>query len=560
MAPRAIIKSMKKGTGTLLKINEHTEKTIRLAGLILPVILTCYGLMIQLGLLNNPHLINLPFFLALSFGWIVLGMYQFLFTTKSLANAAVRLVLYHGFAFLYVLFVSGLSMPFTACVVVLFLASYAYFGRDGLNLSILVLFMMVPGDMLMHLTDSNYMLRSALFALGAGVVGLIAGAIVASQEIDRKTLTRSQAESTLQRDRILTIVNNLADAVMSIDKDGIIRVYNAACLGLLDTNKDLNGQHITSVLHLTDNENKPFRLIAALKAARSVVSREDLRATISGETIRLSVVYSPIRGDDSNSNLQTHKDGFIIILRDITKQKSLEEERDEFISVISHELRTPITVAEGSLSNLQLMMERTDIPKKIVVDNIKVSHEQVVFLARMVNDLSTLSRAERGVADETEDINIDELVQTLYKDYAPQATAKGLKFNLDVDVQLGSVNASRLYLKELLQNFITNSIKYTKEGEVTLIVKRQDADLLRFAVKDTGIGMSKSDQAHIFEKFWRSEDYRTRETGGTGLGLYVVLKLAKKLGVEIKMSSRLNNGSTFEFTIPSAKQSGSLTK
>ena len=546
---------MKKGTGALLKINAHTEKIIRLAGFVLPVILTLYGILIQLGILNTPHPLSKSLFYALSAAWISLGTYQYLSPIKSRAGAATRLGLYHILAVIYVLFVSGLSMPFTVCAVVLFLASYAYFGRSGLNLSILVLFMTVPGDILLHMDDPVYMLRSGLFALGAGVVGVIAGAIVSSQETDRKELTRSRAESTLQRDRILTIVNNLADAVMSIDKDGIIRVYNAACLGLLDTNKDLNGQHISTVLHLADSENKPFRLISNLKTARSVVSREDLRTTISGETIRLSVVYSPIRGNDSNSNLQTHKDGFVIILRDITKQKSLEEERDEFISVISHELRTPITVAEGSLSNLEFMMNRADIPKKTVVDNIKVSHDQVLFLARMVNDLSTLSRAERGVADATEEINVDALSQELYKTYAPQAAAKGLGFDLDVDIQLGTVTASRLYLKELLQNFITNSIKYTKTGEITLIIKKQEGGALRFAVKDTGIGMSKSDQAHIFEKFWRSEDYRTRETGGTGLGLYVVLKLAKKLGVEVNMSSRLNHGSTFEFTMPTTKQS-----
>lgn len=544
---------MKKGTGVLLRINTHTEKTIRFAGFILPVVLSLYGLLMQIGVLSNTHLISLPLFLALSLGWITLGLYQLLIPVTSQANAAVRLTLYHVLAVLYVLFVSGLSMPFTACAVVLFIASYVYFGRNGLNLSMLVLFVATLGDMFMHMNDSNYMLQAGLFALGAGFVGIIVRIVVTSQEIDHQELTRSRIESTLQRDRILTIVNNLADAVMSIDKDGIIRVYNAACLGLLDTNKDLNGQHISTVLHLTDNQGKPFRLVSNLKSARSVVSREDLRATISGETIRLSVVYSPIRGDDSNSNLQTHKDGFVIILRDITKQKSLEEERDEFISVVSHELRTPITVAEGSLSNLQFMMERADIPKKTIVDNVKVSHEQVVFLARMVNDLSTLSRAERGVADATEAINVDELVQDLYKEYAPQAEAKGLHFNLDVDTKLGMVSASRLYLKELLQNFITNSIKYTKEGEVILIIKKQDAGMLQFAVKDTGIGMSKSDQAHIFEKFWRSEDYRTRETGGTGLGLYVVLKLAKKLDVEVKMTSRLNHGSTFEFTMPSAK-------
>jgi signal transduction histidine kinase len=89
---------------------------------------------------------------------------------------------------------------------------------------------------------------------------------------------------------------------------------------------------------------------------------------------------------------------------------------------------------------------------------------------------------------------------------------------------------------------------------VTLIAKKLEGHKLQLAVKDTGIGISKSDQAHIFEKFWRSEDYRTRETGGTGLGLYVVRKLAKKLGIDIEMSSRLNHGSTFKFTIATSKK------
>jgi signal transduction histidine kinase len=78
-------------------------------------------------------------------------------------------------------------------------------------------------------------------------------------------------------------------------------------------------------------------------------------------------------------------------------------------------------------------------------------------------------------------------------------------------------------------------------------------DNLIFAVKDTGIGISKSDQAHIFEKFYRSEDYRTRETGGTGLGLYVAVKLSKKLHTVILMSSRLNHGSEFSFQLPLTK-------
>lgn len=545
---------MNKGKGTLFHINTHTERTIRFAGFVLPIVLSAYGLLLLNNYAASATAAPSPLlFYIHATAWLFLGTYQFIVPVRSRNSAFTRLFLYHLFAILYVLFIAGMTMPFTACAVVLFLASYAYFGRDGLNISIFVLFATMLGDIMLHMDDLSYMLQSALYALGAGVVGFICGSVVASQEVDRQELVRSRAEKTLQRDRVLTIVNNLADAVISTDKDGIIQIYNAACLNLLDTNRDLNGQRLSSVIRMTDGENKPFRILPSLRESRSVVMREDLSTTISGETMRLSVVYSPIRNNDSNSSQQTHKDGYVIILRDITKQKSLEEERDEFISVVSHELRTPITVAEGSLSNLEVMMDRADIPKHTIIDNVKMSHEQVLFLARMVNDLSTLSRAERGVADEAEDINIDELVQSLYREYAPQAEAKGLHFNLDVDRQLGVVSASRLYLKELLQNFITNAIKYTKKGDVTLVVKKVAGDTLEFAVKDSGIGISKSDQAHIFDKFWRSEDYRTRETGGTGLGLYVTRKLAKKLSVDIKLSSRLNHGSTFGFTIGTKK-------
>jgi signal transduction histidine kinase len=170
----------------------------------------------------------------------------------------------------------------------------------------------------------------------------------------------------------------------------------------------------------------------------------------------------------------------------------------------------------------------------------------------MVNDLSTLSRAERGVGDAAEDIDVAELVHGLYNEYQPQAEAKDLALDLHMPHTVGSVHASPLYLKELLQNFITNAIKYTREGSVTIDVKvRKDSVL--FTVTDTGIGISKADQKRIFDKFYRAEDYRTRETSGTGLGLYVAVKLAKKLGTKISMKSRLNHGSAFSVALPIEK-------
>lgn len=535
---------MKKRAG--LNVNQRTAAIVRLAGLVLPVMLLLYGLLIQTGVIVSPHYAGDWVFLAIAISWLGLSIFQFLVLPKSRRMSAIRLILFHILAALYLLFVSGFNMPFTVGWIVLLLASFAYFSSDGLYLSVFGLFATALADILLHIDNPDYIIQNILYFVGTLAVGHIAGSISKAQEIDREELTRSQAEELLQRDRMITIVNNLADAILSTDKNGVIQVYNAACLNLIDTNTSLEGQKIDAILPLIDKDNAPFKFTRELKAASTVQNRDDLSLKIAGELIHLSVIYSPIRGVDSHGS--DGSDGYIVILRDITKQKSLEEERDEFISVVSHELRTPITIAEGTLSNLQIMMDRSDIPTTTLQDNVKVAHDQVLFLAKMVNDLSTLSRAERGVADAPEAIDVSALIHDLYNEYAPQAEAKGLHFNLDLSPQLGEVVASRLYLKELLQNFVTNAIKYTKEGEVVVRVKKHD-DTLDFRVSDTGIGMSKSDQAHVFEKFWRSEDYRTRETGGTGLGLYVARKLAKKLGVTIEMTSRLNHGSTFGFSM-----------
>ena len=117
---------------------------------------------------------------------------------------------------------------------------------------------------------------------------------------------------------------------------------------------------------------------------------------------------------------------------------------------------------------------------------------------------------------------------------------------------LGSVFTSRLYLEELMQNLVSNAIKYTQSGSVTIKITRKN-DLIKFAVQDTGIGISRSEREKIFDKFYRSEDYRTRESSGTGLGLYLSAQLADKMGTWLKLTSRMNHGSTFFFELPTHK-------
>ena len=533
-----------------VKINDKTAQIIRFASLMMPFVLTFYGLFIRNDTANASHYVNDTVFFSIMLLWVGFASSNFLFNKNHAASRAISLVLFHLFTILFILFVAGFDNPFIVGWVLLFISSYVYFKAIGFQLSVLAFIAVALIDGLLYSGQNSVMLNDIFIVIGVLIVGVTAISISQIQEIDSDELMRSKAQGTLERDRILTIVNNLADAVLSTDENGIIRVYNAASLNLLDTNTGLDGRNINDVLTLIDEDDNQVDILNDMKKTRGVIVRDDTTMTIAEETLRMEVTYSPIRSSYSASKQTDSQDGYILILRDITKAKSLEEERDEFISVVSHELRTPITIAEGTISNVQVMMDRPNIAKKILQDGITTAHDQVIFLAKMVNDLSTLSRAERGVADAEEEIDVRAMINDLYGEYSPQATKKDLHFNLDIGTHLGSVMASRLYLQELLQNFVTNSIKYTKEGSVTLCAHRKD-DTLTFEVKDTGIGISKADQAKVFKKFYRSEDYRTRETGGTGLGLYVAVKLAKKLGTSIRLTSRLNHGSSFSFDLRS---------
>ncbi len=532
-------------------VDPRTARIIRFTSLIIPPLLTAYTCLIQFSKIDTFRYPTENWVvLTIMIPWVIAGIIQFIFPIKYKRGAWLYLAVNHILVMLTLLFISSFSTSLTPLWTVLFLVSYIYFSKKGLWFSIVLLSLTSVLDSALHFSPGVFATNTVI-AVGVIALGLTAVAIGRVQEINSR---RSQAREALQRDRIITLVNNLADAILSIDATGIVRVYNAACLNLLDTNADLNGKHISEILRLRDKKGDLVDIMKDLKANRSVAVRDDVTLNLEDDILRIELTYSPIRSSYSGTKptASTNQDGYILILRDITKTKSLEEERDEFISVVSHELRTPITIVEGTVSNLQIMLGRPDISEKLVKESLDTAHEQVLYLAKMVNDLSTLSRAERGVADTPETITVRGLVDDLYKEYAPQAEAKKLHFNLDLDTHLGHVNASSLYLKELLQNFITNALKYTKEGSMTLRVAR-DKNGITFEVKDTGIGISKSDQGKIFNKFYRSEDYRTRETSGTGLGLYVAAKLAKKLGTKIAFRSRLNHGSSFGFTLPLEK-------
>lgn len=534
------------------EFNNDAARAVRVINVTVSPLLALYALLIVLNIIPSTHYVNAPITIALSVTWILTSVIYYFRPPKNLSDQALRLALIHLFAIITFMFVTGFAQPFAPLFVLLLLASYLFFRYAGLILSASLLVAAALTDYLIHPSSGTPLIvENALMVFSILFLGISVILVVSAQETKRKALLHSQRRERLQYDRILTIINNLTDAAFTTDEKGSIVMYNAACLDLLDTNDSLKGKNIGKLFNLSDKDGEKSNLLELLKASTRTTRRDDLNHTYSdNESIRLEITFAPIRSNYSLTKRRDELGGYILIMRDVTKQKSLEEERDEFISVVSHELRTPITIVEGTLSNLDVLMKQPKRPDdKMLTTAINTAHDQVLYLAKMVNDLSTLSRAERGVADAPEVIDVKELLQTLHQRYEREAEAQKLHLNLDLGTKLGKVNVSRLYLEELLQNFITNAIKYTHEGSVTIAADRKK-DTVTFTVKDTGIGMSRTDQNKIFNKFYRSEDYRIRETNGTGLGLYVSTKLANKLNTQIELKSRINHGSAFSFELP----------
>ena len=534
------------------EFNHEAARAMRVISLIVTPIMAVYAFLVAGGVIHSDHYVNLPITLGVSICWVLMSLLYYFKPVHNAEDQAIRLAMIHFLALLMFLFVIGFAQPFPPLYTLLLLASQLHFGKKGLVFSSLALLAAGVLDSIIRVADNTAIVTNdaltiiAILFLGYAVIG-----VMSAQETKRQALLHSQRRERLQYDRLLTVINNLTDAAFTTDEKGTILMYNAACLDLLDTNDSLKGRNIGDLFRLTTKDNEAAQLLDILKDATRATRRDDLNHTYSdGESIRLEITYAPIRSNYSLSKKRDELGGFILIMRDVTKQKSLEEERDEFISVVSHELRTPITIVEGTLSNLEFMMNQPKQPTaKVLSSNVTTAHEQVLYLARMVNDLSTLSRAERGVADTPEEIDVQELLHAMHQQYEKEAAARHLHLNLDLGPKLGKVNVSRLYLEELIQNFVTNAIKYTKEGSVTIIAKRTK-NTVRFTVTDTGIGISHTDQTKVFNKFYRSEDYRIRETNGTGLGLYVSTKLAHKLHTQIELKSRLNHGSSFSFELP----------
>lgn len=228
--------------------------------------------------------------------------------------------------------------------------------------------------------------------------------------------------------------------------------------------------------------------------------------------------------------------------------KRLEELKEEFVFVASHELRTPVTAIKGYLS---MIKEGDSGPisgdVKQVLDQITLANDRLV---QLVEDLLQVARSEAGrLTIELSDVNISEAVNSVLKELQPLAVQKNIEFVYLTNDPLPMVQADLARLKEVLVNLVGNAIKYTAGSGKVAISHEIANNTLITNIEDSGIGMTEEEQNKLFEKFYRVKNSETSEIQGTGLGLFIVKEIVEKMNGKIWAKSQKDIGSTFSFSL-----------
>ena len=222
--------------------------------------------------------------------------------------------------------------------------------------------------------------------------------------------------------------------------------------------------------------------------------------------------------------------------------------KSEFLSNMSHELRTPLN-SIMALSRV-LIMQAKD---KLTTDEnkyLEIVERNGKRLLALINDILDLSKIEAGKMEvDLRFISLSVLLKNIGDSLLPIVQEKGLKFNLNIDEDLPKIETDESKLHQVLQNVISNAVKFTEEGSVSINVNRISENVI-IEIVDTGIGIPEKSLPHIFEEFRQVDGSTSRQFEGTGLGLTIASKMLKILGGEVEVSSKLNEGSTFTITLP----------
>jgi len=367
------------------------------------------------------------------------------------------------------------------------------------------------------------------------------------QEVQART---EQLRKQFALDR--AILENIDYGVITVDRRGTITGINPAAEILLGIDGEgAEGRSIESVMELSTNRGTPVTGIhpvrQCLRSGKVVHSPASGKLNVRKADKKLLPVMFAVSPLHERSKLF----GAIVVLQDITEASHIDSLKSEFISLASHQLRTP-------LSAIRWYVELFQGEKKHLTDNQKsYLHEMEHATIRMVALLSSLLQTARLEEDDVHPVvqmvDMSELMRELQADCQTLANGEGLKCSLDSPRKAVRISTDPTLVRIVLQNLMINAVKYSlkgkKNGHVILNMKETKKNV-QISISDEGIGIPKGEQSRIFQKFFRAKNVRRMDTDGSGLGLYITRSILDRLGASVEFHSIENEGTIFTVTFP----------
>jgi PAS domain S-box-containing protein len=338
------------------------------------------------------------------------------------------------------------------------------------------------------------------------------------------------------RQRLDAIVASTPDPVLVTDYQNHLLLANPAAIHAFGNGIEQGkGQLIDEVI-------SDETLIHLMQSSREKLQSAEI--VLPNEHIYLATSSSVV--------LEGTRMGRVCVLRDVTEFIKLDALKSEFVSTVSHDLRSPLTLIRGYATMLQMVGELND-QQTSYVQKIIASVES---MSRLVNNLLDLGRIEAGVGLQLEMVPVNDILEKVVSELKLQAAQKHIQLDLlipDPSIQL--IEADQALLQQALYNLVENAIKYTETDGTVNVNLHSMEDKIIFEVRDTGIGIAPADQQRLFEKFYRATRRGVHRDRGTGLGLTIVKSIAERHGGRVWLESQLGRGSVFFLEIPVSQTS-----
>lgn len=359
----------------------------------------------------------------------------------------------------------------------------------------------------------------------------------------------AQEQAIAEQRRTQAIISHMADGLIMLDREGRLVSINPAAVRMLGVrSNEVLGQPMEAIQPLAalsrDLGAPPENVSGDGRGAARVHHQE---ISLAPPLSHVLMAYVSAVLDDQGSRM-----GQVLVLHDVTRQRELEQAKDNLVSTISHELRTPLFSIQGVLD--MILHDKVPEPEKRI-HFMKLAYEQTLRLRNLLDSLLDISRIESGRLElHLLPITIDSILNQVTESMRIESMKKEQDLQLVTPDWLPRVMGDEERLIQVMINLISNAIKFTPKGGKISIRAKPKGEKLLVQVVDNGAGIPAEALPQLFQRFYQVDNSATRQVGGSGLGLYITKQIVEAHGGRIWVESRLGAGSCFSFTIPLANQ------